>query len=328
MHIRFIVPPADTGRNGNIVTSERWKSFMEELGHRVIIDHDYCRERCDLLVAFHAVRNRSAVIAARKETLAKKIIICFTGTDLYRDLKANPDASDVLGLADLLVALQPAALEEVPSAFRKKTMVIYQSALRPVSDASPEPGSFDICVIANLRDVKDPLRAAKAARLLPPDSKIRVVLAGGAMDEESALAAEAEARENPRFIWHGELSKEKTGELLLRSRALVLSSLMEGGANVVSEAIVSDVPVIVTDIACMQGLLGERYPGFFPVMDTERLAALMLRAETDHQYYRSLLESCRDAAYKFSPDLERERIRELLASVTLYYDATGRRQST
>ena len=139
MHIRFIVPPADTGRNGNIVTSERWKSFMEELGHRVIIDHDYCRERCDLLVAFHAVRTRSAVIAARKETLAKKIIICFTGTDLYRDLKANPDASDVLGLADLLVALQPAALEEVPSAFRKKTMVIYQSAMRQSAAARTWP---------------------------------------------------------------------------------------------------------------------------------------------------------------------------------------------
>ncbi len=315
MRIRFLVPPAETERNGNIATSERWQSIMEELGHQVAVDHESCREPCDLLVAFHAYRSRSAIIEAGKAGMAGRIIICFTGTDLYRDLKADPQASDVLRVADRLVVLQPAALDEVPAAVRDRTTVIYQSAVRPVSDAVPSPDSFDICVIAHLRDVKDPLRAARAARLLPPESKIRVFLVGRALTDVLALAAKAEMCENARFLWLGEQSRERTAEILLQSRVLVLSSVMEGGANVVSEAIVSEVPVIVTEIPCMVGLLGNAYPGFFPVMDTERLAALLLHAETDHAFYLGLRERCRQVAFKFSPSLERERIRELLAAV-------------
>jgi len=99
---------------------------------------------------------------------------------------------------------------------------------------------------------------------------------------------------------------------MLQSRVLVLSSLMEGGANVVSEAIVSDIPVIVSRIPCMQALLGDDYPGYFPVMDTEKLAGLLLRAETVSGFYRELQEGCRQVAYKFNPSLEQERLRQLL----------------
>ncbi|MRR37621.1 TIGR04348 family glycosyltransferase [bacterium] len=315
MRIRFLVPLTDAGRNGNIVTSERWKSFMEELGHQVAVDHESCREACDLLVAFHAYRSRSAIFEAKRSGMAGKMIICFTGTDLYRDLKADPQAADVLHLADRLVVLQPAGLDEVPASVRDRTSVIYQSAVRPASQASPSPDSFDICVIAHLRDVKDPLRAARAARLLPSESKIRVLLVGRALTDGLARAAEEETKENGRFRWLGELSAESTAKVLMQSRLLVLSSLMEGGANVVSEAIVLDVPVIVTEIPCMKGLLGADYPGFFPVMDTDRLAELMLRAEMDQTFYEGLRQRCRQEAYKFSPSLERERIRELLATV-------------
>jgi putative glycosyltransferase (TIGR04348 family) len=315
MQIRFLVPGTETARNGNIVTSERWRSIMEELGHRVFIDRDFCAAPCDLFVVFNAYRNRPAIIEAVRRRIVGSVVICLTGTDLYLDFQKDPAAVDVLRLADRLVVLQPMALLQLPAEVLDMTHVIFQSAVRPPLIPVYAKDSFDVCVIAHLRDVKDPLRAAAAARFLPPDSRIRVLLVGRALTEDFAQAAEKEVRENKRFLWLGEQSGKNTAKILLQSRALVLSSLLEGGANVISEAIVSDVPVIVTRISCTEGLLGEDYPGFFPVGDTGRLAELLLRAESDHVYYNELRERCRREAYKFEPSLERESINKLLSSV-------------
>ena len=54
---------------------------------------------------------------------------------------------------------------------------------------------------------------------------------------------------------------------------------MEGGANVVSEAIAVGVPVVGVAHPGSVGLLGEDYPGYFPVGDTEGLAALLRRTK-------------------------------------------------
>ena len=54
-----------------------------------------------------------------------------------------------------------------------------------------------------------------------------------------------------------------------RCRLLALTSRLEGGANVVSEAIASGVPVLSSYIAGSVGILGADYPGYFPVGDTD-----------------------------------------------------------
>jgi glycosyltransferase involved in cell wall biosynthesis len=94
-----------------------------------------------------------------------------------------------------------------------------------------------------------------------------------------------------------------------------MSSLLEGGANVVSEAVVSGIPVIGTDIPCMRGLLGDDYPGLFPVGDAQRLAELLYRAEVDGRYYDELAVRCRRESYKFDPAREKESLEMLLKRV-------------
>jgi putative glycosyltransferase (TIGR04348 family) len=294
------------------VTSDRWRSIFEKLGHHVISAPETAGEASDLLVVFNAYKNREAIRDAVKSGTAARIVICLTGTDLYQDLKNDPAAEDVLYLANQLVVLHPLACDELPAAVRGRTMVIYQSAASPRMSSIKETESFDVCAIAHLRQVKDPLRAARAARLLPPESRIRVSLVGKALSHELAEEAAREVAENPRFHWLGEQSGECTAAILQKSRVLVLSSLFEGGANVVSEAVASDIPVIGTDISCMRGLLGADYPGLFPVGDTRRLAELLLQAETDHGFYNELAERCLRESYKFDPVLEREHLRILL----------------
>jgi putative glycosyltransferase (TIGR04348 family) len=311
MKIRFLDAPTLNIRNGNVVTSERWRVFFETLGHRVESFSACSDGHCDLLVVFNAYKNRQALRDARKNGTAGRIVICLTGTDLYQDLQHDPSARDVLYLADQLVVLQPMGIFALPADLRERTMVILQSAVAPMIEIPRELATFDVCCIAHLRAVKDPLLAARAARLLPADSRIRVLLVGKALSSEYERAAVQEAEENPRFHWFGEQSGERTAEILLGSRLLVMSSLFEGGANVVSEAIVSGIPVIGTDIPCMQGLLGDDYPGLFPVGDSHRLAELLYRAEMDCRFYNELAERCRQESYKFDPVHERESLRKL-----------------
>jgi len=113
MIIRFIEAPAHNIRNGNVVTSERWRRFFEELGHGVTSSPSANDEPCDILVAFNASKNRQAILEARNGGIAGHIVICLTGTDLYVDLKNDPSALDVLYLADQLAVLQPMALHEL-----------------------------------------------------------------------------------------------------------------------------------------------------------------------------------------------------------------------
>jgi glycosyltransferase involved in cell wall biosynthesis len=94
--------------------------------------------------------------------------------------------------------------------------------------------------------------------------------------------------ENPRYHWLGERSHGRALRVLARSHLLVLSSLSEGGANAISEALALRVPIVASRISGSIGLLGEAYPGYFPVQDTAALAHLLLRAETDDTFYAAL----------------------------------------
>ncbi len=171
---------------------------------------------------------------------------------------------------------------------------------------------FEVCVLGHLREVKDPFRAAAAVRLLPRASRVEVAQVGGALSDEMEAQARAEAASNPRYRWLGEHPRWKAVRVLARCRLLVLTSVMEGGANVVCEALACSVPVLSSRISGSIGLLGEDYPGYFPVGDTEALAALMGRAETDPGFYTGLKARCEAQAPLVDPARERERWDALL----------------
>src|SRR4030095_8139757 len=102
------------------------------------------------------------------------VIVALTGTDLYRDLRKNKSAHNSLEIATRIVALQPKALEELKPKWREKTRGIYQSVEFVSRHSQKASNRFDVCVVGHLRAVKDPFRAAMAARLLPPSSRIRI----------------------------------------------------------------------------------------------------------------------------------------------------------
>jgi glycosyltransferase involved in cell wall biosynthesis len=171
-------------------------------------------------------------------------------------------------------------------------------------------------VLAHLRAVKDPLLTARAARLLPSGSRVRVAHAGAALDAALERLARAEQEANPRYRWLGDLSRRRALGLLARSRLLSLTSCLEGGANVISEAVACSVPVVSSRIAGSIGILKRDYPGFFPVGDARALAALLERAERDRAFYRALRSRCAALRPLVRPERERRSWKRLLEELT------------
>ena len=145
-------------------------------------------------------------------------------------------------------------------------------------------------------------------RDLPASSRIRVIHLGKAHDDDWARQAKEEMKRNPRYLWRGEVPGWAVRKTFVKAHLMVLSSLMEGGANVISEAVVAGVPVIASDIEGSVGLLGDRHPGG----DTGALRATLLRAETEPGFLADLTKGCADRAALFTPEAEKERWRELL----------------
>jgi putative glycosyltransferase (TIGR04348 family) len=285
---------------------------LRDLGHRLAVAQEYRGQRCDLLVALHAGHSYPAIAGYRAERPAAPLILALTGTDLYGDIHTSAEAQRSLELADRLVLLQPLGIQELPERLRDRARVIFQSVRAPKFRIRPRGGRFDVCVLGHLRPVKDPFRTAEAARLLPPTSRVRILHLGGALSEEMERQARQEAEVNPRYRWLGEVPRRRALRILARCRLLALTSISEGGANAISEAIAVSVPVVSSRIAGSLGLLGESYPGYFPVGDTPALARLLSRAETDASFYQGLKARCEGLRELIDPALERRRWAELL----------------
>jgi len=263
----------------------------------------------------HARKSAPSVFASHQDRSDRPIVVALTGTDVYCDLPDDADAQRALALASRLVVLQPLAINRLDASHHSKTQVIYQSAEPARGCAQPGADFFDICVSGHLRNEKDPFRAAAAARLLPGASRVRILHAGGALTPEFADRALREQSENPRYRWLGELRRSAVRCLAVSCRAVASTSRMEGGANVISEAIVDGIPVMASRIDGSVGLLGADYPALFTFGDTEALAELMLRFENDEAFHREQRRHCVQLRPLFAPERERAEWRQLLEVV-------------
>ncbi len=314
MKIFMACPAPPRSRKGNRVTAVRWARILRDLGQGVTIAQEFDGSRYDLLIALHARRSHAAIQAYRRQYPQGLLVVALTGTDLYRDLPSSCRAQRSLAMADRLLVLQPHALTVLPPQVREKTRVIRQSTV-PVGRRQRPAPPFDVCVLGHLRQEKDPFRAAWALGLLPASSQVRVTHAGQALTPAMEKQARRLMNRDGRYRWLGEVPRWRARLLLTGSRLLVISSRLEGGANVVSEALVEGVPVLASHVSGNIGMLGEDYPGYFPVGNTRALAKLLWRAESDSLFYRELEKRCRRLAPLFAPRREREAWQQLLAEL-------------
>lgn len=316
MKICIATPAPAKSRAGNRVTALRWRKLLLELGHQVEIIQKYESGNYDLMIAIHAFRSYSSVRDFNRKFPDRPVVVALAGTDIYDKIQTEPNTIKSLTMAHAIVALQQLAIKELPARLRGKALVIHQSAQASKQIVVPLKSSFEISLLCHLREVKDPLLAAQATRLLPPSSRIRLTHAGKALSSSMKKKAARESAENPRYKWLGEVTPSRAKMILKRSRLMVVSSKLEGGSNVVSEALAASVPVISTRIPGSIGMLGRNYPGYFPVGNHKAMAEMMSLAESDRTFYRLLKKQCAARAQLFKSDREKKIWKKLLGQLT------------
>ncbi len=316
MRIVLITPEGPTSRTGNRVAAARWARILRQLGHRVRVAAVYDGGTADAMVAVHAWRSAGAVECFKAAFPERPVILQLSGTDIYQFIETDPVPTlRAMELADRLVALNDLVWRAVPKHLRGRLVVVHQSATPLPWPRRPSRAAVVVSVIGHLRDVKDPLRAAEAVRLLPAASRVRIEQVGRAYTPEWAHRARAEMARNPRYAWRDDVPAGAVRRLLARSHAMVISSLSEGGANVVSEAIVAGVPVLASHVDGNVGLLGADYPGYFPVGDSAALARLLGRLEHEPRFVARLVKALARRTPLFRPARETAAWRRLLAAL-------------
>ena len=314
MNIALITPARPAARSGNRNTAMRWARLLRELGHRVSVQMSWNDKRADVMIALHARRSHDSVVRFAKAHPARPLVLALTGTDLYRDIRIDADAKRSMQLATRLIVLQEMGLAELASGLRRKTRVIYQST-RPIARVPPLKSCFEVCISGHLREEKDPFRLAAALEYLPLESRIRAIQMGAAMSPDMAATARGWMRREPRYRWVGELPHGVSLRRLARSRLMVISSRMEGGANVVTEALAARVPVIASKISGNVGMLGADYAGYYPLGNERALARVLWRAESDPEFYRKLKRQCAARRRLVSRKREKQGLKQLLAEL-------------
>jgi putative glycosyltransferase (TIGR04348 family) len=279
MKIALVTPAGPGTRNGNRHTALRWAAFLRTAGHKVAVSTRDHSPDADLMLALHARRSHDSIKAF---PAGKPLVVALTGTDVYRDIRQSSEAQESLELADRLIVLQSKAAEELAPRLRRKVGVVVQSSSTRLRHR-PVAKSFRVCVIGHLRAEKDPLRTLMALPYVPSSLPLEVVHLGAALD--SSLVPQTS---DARYRWLGSVPHARALRWLASSHAMVISSRMEGGANVVCEALRIGVPVLASSIPGNLGLLGARYEGYFPLEDERALAGLITRAVTDRPFYRRL----------------------------------------
>jgi putative glycosyltransferase (TIGR04348 family) len=313
----IVSPAARQSNNGNWRTAARWRRMLAPIATATIAPQ-WTGEPFSLMLALHARRSAASIVAwdeARSrsgENGRLPLIVVLTGTDLYRDIRSDPDARRSLRLADALVVLQDQGLESLPPAVRDKSTVIYQSGGRRKTLAKTRR-HLRAVMVGHLREEKSPQTLFDAARLLRDRADIKIDHVGGALDQALAQRAEATAQACPHYRWLGGLPHSDTLRRIQRAHVLINASSMEGGAHVVLEAVRAGTPVLASRISGNVGMLGADYAGYFACGDARALARLLQRCRDEPALLSMLRSQCRARASLFEPRREQQALTRLVS---------------
>jgi putative glycosyltransferase (TIGR04348 family) len=323
--VLIVTPYLADANNGNWRTARRWQALLQS-NFRVIVQsawpvpaaEQHANTPADVMIALHARRSAASIAAFRAAHPTKPLIVVLTGTDLYRDLSetfSDSSAHASLGHADALVVLQDDAVRHVPMAHRKKTHVVFQSAptLTPAQKTNERIG---LVAVGHLRDEKDPETIFKLVeRLAAHPLPVHITHIGAPLDDALAARAQALDAEHEHYHWADMLPHGLTRAAIKRAHLLIHPSRMEGGANVIVEAITSGTAVLASQMSGNVGMLGDSYAGYFAVGDHLGLYDLLARYVRDRNFQVRLQTQVLARAKLFSPEHERDTVNAIVKTL-------------
>lgn len=313
--VLLVTPYAAAANNGNWRTAARWARLLRPTCRVIVRTIDEPLADADVLIALHARRSHAAVARWRERHPTRPVIVVLTGTDLYGDVPArDADALASLAAADRLVVLQEQGVEALPARMRAKARVVFQSA--PASAVRPRAvRHLEALFVGHLRPVKDAPTFLRAATRLAARRDIRFALVGGVRETGDARNIEAAVQASAHLAVCGALPHAATRQRIRRAHVLVVPSRMEGGANVIVEAVRAGTPVLASRCGGNVGMLGKAYRGYFPVGDDAALARLVARCRDEPRFLAALGRQCTARARLFTPEREQRALLRLLREV-------------
>jgi putative glycosyltransferase (TIGR04348 family) len=310
--IVLVTPALPQANNGNAHTAMRWTQFLRQKYHvKTVVTWD--GSPAHAMIALHA--RRSADSINRYYQTGEPLAVVLTGTDLYRDIQTDSAAQQSLEQATQLVTLQEAGISELPKHLQSKAHYIYQSAPRR-RKLKPRKTTFDLVFVGHIRPEKDPLTAVNAmAQLRLPALRLRVI--GDLTQDKLGHAVAALAANDQRIQLLGPTKHQFARKEISQARLLIISSVMEGGANVIIEAITSGTAVLASRVNGNIGMLGADYQGYFTQGNAIELAQLIERAHSDLSFFDRLNTQCQERAWRFTPEQERAGVLALAESLLL-----------
>jgi putative glycosyltransferase (TIGR04348 family) len=306
-----VTPGTKSANNGNWRTAVRWAGMLRDR-YRPIVQTAWRGEAADALIALHAWRSAESIARFHAEAGGRRMAVVLTGTDLYGDFAGRPETSESLDRADRIVVLQDDAERSLKKEWRGKTDVIFQSATLLARKRKPA-GRLDCVVVGHLREEKDPRTLFEAIRRLPKEAAIRVRHIGAPLDPALEEAARALERAEPRYRYAGALPHGLARAAIKAAHVLVHPSVVEGGANVIVEAVTAGTPVVASRIPGNVGMLGGDYPGLFEPRDAAGLADLLVGSLADPRFLAELRRACERRKALFRPRAEAASVRALAA---------------
>lgn len=306
-----MTPGTRDANNGNWRTAVRWAGLLRTR-YRVIVQTAWDETPADALIALHARRSAPSIAAFREREPSRPIAVVLTGTDLYRDLGRLPETAQSLDRADRIVVLQEDALRLLEPRWRRKSVVIFQSAA-PIAPGARPRDHLACIAVGHLREEKDPATIFRAVEKLPASLPITIRHVGAALDERLGREARRLQARDARYRHLGALPHGLARIAIARSSLLVHPSIMEGGANVIVEAIAAGTPVLASRMSGNVGMLGRDYAGYFPVGDAEALSEWWVRLAEHRQELRALAAQCRKRRPLFRPETENRALHALVS---------------
>lgn len=316
-HLLIVTPYLADANNGNWRTASRWAKQLSA-SYRITLAKSYEGQTVDALLALHARRSGDSVARFAAAHPTRPIIVALTGTDLYKDIPRNDaTALQSLTLATRLIALQEDAPRFVPTMHQHKVDVVFQSA-QPIdhlaSKRTHASEPLKLIAVGHLRDEKDPLTLINAFALLPTKAPVQLTHIGAALDKSLGKSALTLMSRDSRYRWVDGLAHGLTRIAIARSHALIHPSIMEGGAQVVIEAMQCGTPVIASEMSGNLGLLGSDYGGYFPVGDQRKLAHTIMDLIEQPKLLQTLQSQCKLRAKLCTPTAEERALKRCLKS--------------
>ncbi|MHB8949663.1 MAG: selenoneine biosynthesis selenosugar synthase SenB [Rhodoferax sp.] len=316
--VLIISPAAASANNGNWHTAWRWSQMLRP-AFDVTVAQVWNGEPFDVMLALHARRSADSIARWAQSKGANQAApglgVVLTGTDLYRDIEFDASAQASLRYARQLVVLQERGMDALPAGLRPKTRVIFQSTAAQEALVKPTD-ILRVLMVGHLRHEKSPQTLFDAAHLLKGHVDILIEHIGNALKPDFGAQASACMVACPQYHWLGGMGHGDTLQKIAQAHVLVNTSRMEGGANVILEAVCSGTPVLASRIPGNVGMLGADYGGYFALNDAAGLANLLLRcrAELDQTngYYAQLSRQCALRTPLFSPATEQAALRALV----------------